>query len=80
MSAPHRRKSNISWWAWLTYFCLLALGIPWYWPADDRTIWVGMPAWVVVAIAVSFLTSVFTAFLWLRCLGEDCSGDGGERL
>lgn len=80
MAVPHRRNSNFAWWAGLAYLLLLVVGIPWYWPADDRTIWVGMPAWVVVAVVVSFITSVFTAFLWLRCVDEDCSGDSGESI
>ena len=47
------------------YFILLLLGIPWYWPKDSVWIIFGLPAWVFVAILISFLTSVFTAYLYL---------------
>jgi hypothetical protein len=48
------------------YFILLTVAIPWYWPKDSSLIILGLPAWVFVAILVSFFTSVFTAFLLLR--------------
>jgi hypothetical protein len=48
------------------YFVLLVVGIPWYWPKDSSLIIMGLPAWVFVAILVSLLTSIFTAFLLLR--------------
>ena len=50
-------------WPALVYALLLAVGIPWYWPADDHSIAFGMPAWVVVAIAASACASIFTAWL-----------------
>ncbi len=48
------------------YFVLLVVGIPWYWPKDSSLIIMGLPAWVFIAILVSLLTSIFTAFLLLR--------------
>jgi hypothetical protein len=48
------------------YLLLLVAAIPWYWPHDSQLIWFGMPAWVVVAIGVSFLASILTATLLAR--------------
>ncbi len=48
------------------YFILLVVGIPWYWPKDSSLVVMGLPAWVFIAILVSFFTSIFTAFLLLR--------------
>lgn len=68
------------WLVWLAYLLLLAIGIPWYWPSHDRTIWFGMPAWVVVAIAASTLASCLTAWLLLRPWpGEDSEADMEDR-
>lgn len=50
-------------WPALVYALLLAIGIPWYWPQDKHDIVLGMPAWVIVAIAASACASVFTAWL-----------------
>ena len=51
---------------WLTYLALFTIGIPWDWPEGDATLWLGMPAWVVVAIGVSVAISIFTACLLNR--------------
>lgn len=50
----------------LLYLALLAVGIPWYWPADDRSVWFGIPAWVAVALLVSITVSVITTIILLR--------------
>jgi hypothetical protein len=47
----------------LLYLVLLTLAVPWYWPEDNHAIWFGVPGWVVVAIVVSALASVLTAYL-----------------
>ena len=47
------------------YLFLVTVGIPWWWPEDDSTILFGMPAWVISAIAVSFIASVYTLFVLL---------------
>lgn len=44
------------------YAVLLALGIPWYWPAEHAHLSAGFPAWVWVAIAAGFAAAVFTAW------------------
>ena len=50
----------------LVYAVLLTIGIPWYWPADDTTMIFGMPAWVVSAIVVSVIASIYTAIQFAR--------------
>lgn len=50
----------------LLYPLLLAIGIPWYWPADDRSIVLGVPAWVLIAIVVSLAASCLTAVVLAR--------------
>ncbi|MGE0482742.1 MAG: hypothetical protein AB7Q81_01235 [Gammaproteobacteria bacterium] len=50
----------------LLFAVLLLLAVPWYWPHDDSRIWLGMPAWVCVAVLVSVAASVLTAVLMAR--------------
>jgi len=45
------------------YLILLAAGIPWYWPEGNTARLFGLPAWVTIAIIVSVLASVLTAFI-----------------
>lgn len=75
---PIRRR----WWpAWLGYFVLFAVAIPWYWPAGSTAVWLGIPAWAVVALAASVAISALTAGL-LLCPWEGESrqeGPPGER-
>ncbi len=56
----------VSWKIWITYGVLLAVGIPWYWPAGDVSTWFGIPRWVVVAVGASAAVSIFTACLLSR--------------
>ena len=53
-------------WVVAFYFILLIIAIPWYWPKDIDLIVMGLPVWVFVAIVVSIITSIFTAFLLIR--------------
>ena len=53
-------------WVFVVYFIFLIAGIPWYWPDESSLILFGLPAWVFIAILVSLLTSIFTAFLLLK--------------
>ena len=53
-------------WISLVYLILLLVAIPWYWPKETSLLILGVPAWVFVAIVVSLITSVFTAFVLLR--------------
>ncbi len=64
---PKRNASPLRWWIWLSYAALLAVSIPWYWPPDDKTLWLGMPAWATVAVVGSLAMSTFTAVLIWRC-------------
>jgi uncharacterized BrkB/YihY/UPF0761 family membrane protein len=62
-------KNNISksrLWVFAVYLLLLIIAIPWYWPKDSQLIIAGLPAWVFVAILISIVTSIFTAYLLLR--------------
>ncbi len=68
--ANKRERSTLRWWIWLTYAALFAVSIPWYWPADDQTLWLGMPAWATIAVVGSFAVSTFTAVLIWRCWPE----------
>lgn len=55
---------------------LLVLAVPWYWPADSTLVWLGVPAWVCVAVLVSLAASLLTAWLMrLPWPGEDEDGD-----
>ena len=53
-------------WIIAVYLVLLVIAIPWYWPNDISLIVFGFPVWVFVAILVSLITSIFTAFILLR--------------
>jgi len=48
------------------YLLLLAIGVPWYWPPGITGMWFGFPVWVAVALLVSLLASILTAWLLLR--------------
>lgn len=53
-------------WICAVYFVLLVIGIPWYWSGESTPLVLGLPLWVIIAIAVSICASMFTAFLLLR--------------
>lgn len=59
------RRLRPNWRVVALYLALLVAGIPWYWPADDRSIWFGMPAWVTVALLVSITVSIVTIIILL---------------
>ena len=50
----------------LIYVLLLTAAIPWYWPSDNHALWLGMPAWVVIAIVVSIAASCLAALILTR--------------
>jgi hypothetical protein len=70
--------SRTVWWPTVVYLGLLVVGIPWYWPTGNRTIVFGMPGWVIVAILVSFVASVFTAWLLRRPWPGETSETPGD--
>ena len=53
----------------LAYITLLIIAIPWYWHDEDHVFLLGIPAWVLMALLVALITSVFTAWNFLK--GED---------
>jgi len=53
----------LSWRIWSVYAVLFGIAVPWYWPAEDARMLVGLPLWVVVSVAGSFGISCFTAWL-----------------
>ncbi len=48
------------------YVLLLVAAVPWYYPSDNHALLYGTPAWVVIAIVVSFAASVLTALILRR--------------
>lgn len=47
---------------YLIFAILLIGGVPWYWKQDGPIeLWLGMPPWFVVSVAVSIVVSVLTA-------------------
>jgi hypothetical protein len=47
------------------YLVLLALVVPWYWPAGDvRHLW-GIPLWALATLLALLLTAIFTAWIYL---------------
>ena len=78
MTTPPRRHPYLSLPVWLTYAVLLAIAIPWYWPADEPRLLLGVPLWAVVSFGSSALVSIFTAWLLLRHWPEDDGGPDAE--
>jgi hypothetical protein len=64
-------KRRVGWLLPAAYLILLAVGVPWYWPEGDTTLWFGMPAWIVTAIAASSAVSVLTAIVLRRPWPEE---------
>ena len=58
------------WWIVFVYLVLLAFVIPWYWPAGDTRHLYGLPLWVLATLAALFVTSAFTAWVFLSCPEE----------
>jgi len=59
----------LTWRIWLIYLVLFIVAVPWYWwmlPVSGMSVWLGMPLWVVVSLAVSAIVSTFTAALLCR--------------
>ena len=67
-SAPKPRA-----WVLAVYLVLFALVIPWSWPAGDARHVFGLPLWVLATLAAVFVTSVFTA--WVYLTQSDAEGD-----
>ncbi len=50
----------------LIYLLLLAMAIPWYWPASDTRHLFGLPLWAWVSLSAVMATSAFTAWIFSR--------------
>ncbi|MFL2547480.1 MAG: hypothetical protein ACJ0SL_09030 [Candidatus Rariloculaceae bacterium] len=61
-------------WVVIAYIVLLALVIPWYWPAGDTRQAFGFPLWALVSLAAVFATSTLTAYIYLSGIDEDPNG------
>ena len=66
----NRELGRKSYWIVAVYLLLLALIIPWYWPADEARILFGFPIWILDSLGALFLTSCFTAWLCFRNKGS----------
>ncbi len=72
MSPAHSSAAKPRAWILAVYLVLFALVIPWYWPAEDSRHVFGFPLWALATLAAVFLTSVFTAWVYLtQSGGED---------
>lgn len=60
----------------LLYLVLLVLAIPWYWPADETRLILGLPIWVLTAILVGFVTACLTAWILLQQPWPDVEDQG----
>lgn len=52
-------------WIVMVYLGLLALVIPWYWPAGDTRHLFGLPLWVIATLGALLVTSAFTAWVFV---------------
>jgi drug/metabolite transporter (DMT)-like permease len=59
------------WWFGAVYLVLLALVVPWYWPAGDTRHVHGVPIWAIVTLLAVLATSAFTAWIYLSRSEEE---------
>ena len=57
-------------WVFVVYLLLLAVIVPWYWPADDTRLAFGVPLWVLASLGGLVGAAVFTAWLYVRDIGQ----------
>ena len=50
----------------VTYLLLLALIVPWYWPAGDLRQLYGVPLWALASLGAAFATAALTAWICLH--------------
>ena len=50
----------------LLYLTFILFGIPWYWDASTKYIFLGLPIWVIISILCAILTSCLTCFILLQ--------------
>jgi hypothetical protein len=71
---PPKDEPRLHPWVWLVYAVLLAIAIPWYFPAGNgvpEPIWLGFPRWVTVSFGATVAIALFTAFVIGRYWDED---------
>jgi hypothetical protein len=62
-SEPRRKP-----WVWLVYALLLALAIPWYWPAGYRgPLLLGFPLWAAATVLCVVLLAGWTCWVIAAC-------------
>ena len=81
--APEPLEPRSRLWIWVVYLCLFAVAVPWYQPAGGPVrLWLGLPHWVVVALAAYLAVAVFTVFVvaryWSEPPGDEDSDDSGR--
>ena len=62
---PGPKRSGCAW-VPIVYVLLLAVIIPWYWPAGDTRQAFGIPLWAIASLTGLLAASVYTAWLYLR--------------
>ena len=66
--AEPRRKLRV----WLVYALLLALAIPWYWPAEYRgPLLLGFPLWVAATVLSVILLAGWTCWVIAACWRDE---------
>jgi hypothetical protein len=70
---PEKDEPRLHGWIWLAYAALLAVAIPWYFPASDapEPIWLGFPRWVTVSFGATVAMAIFTAWVIGRYWEDD---------
>jgi len=64
--STHKRSARTGVGVFVTYLLLLALIIPWYWPAGDLRRLYGIPFWALASLGAAFATAALTAWICLR--------------
>ena len=80
---PESESAYLSPKVWGIYTLLLTVSVPWYWqfiPGVACQVWLGLPAWVFVAVVSSFGVSLFTAQLLWRTRWPDEESEGDAEL
>lgn len=72
---PYRQR-----WVWIVYALLFVLSVPWYLPGHAQSlIWLGLPAWVVLSLAVTVCIALFTVFV-IREYWQEKEEHDGRRI
>ena len=68
-------RARPRWWVGAVYALLYALSVPWYLPAIDPVpIWLGLPFWVVLAVAGNLAVALFTSLVVVRTWPREPDG------